>query len=104
MGTGHAESVLTKAVAYVKDMLGIPPAEKEPDVVAKPEYSDAPAPTTEDAIHPDPYTMKSVAQVSAERREYDGARILPLEMWDERDRALHRQEKDRQAQQQSAGW
>jgi len=74
METEHAETVVEKAVAYVKDMLGIPPGDRSPDVEAKPEYSDtAPELTSEDAMRLDPqaYTMKSVAEVNAEsaRRE-----------------------------------
>ena len=74
METEHTETVVEKAVAYVKDMLGIPPGDPTPDVVAKPEYSDtAPEPSSDDAMRLDPhaYTMKSVAEVNAEsaRRE-----------------------------------
>ena len=38
METEHTETVVEKAVAYVKDMLGIAPSDKTPDVEAKPEY------------------------------------------------------------------
>jgi hypothetical protein len=74
METEHTETVVEKAVAYVKDMLGIPPGDHPPDVVAKPEYSDtAPELTAADAMRLDPnaYTTKSVAEVNAEgaRRE-----------------------------------
>ena len=74
METEHTETVVEKAVAYVKDMLGIPPGDRTPDVEAKPQYSDAaPELTSEDAMRLDPhaYTLKSVAEVNAEsaRRE-----------------------------------
>jgi hypothetical protein len=74
METEHTETVVEKAVAYVKDIFGIPPSDKTPDVEAKPEYVDAaPAVTARDAmrIEPDRYTFKSVAEVNAEsaRRE-----------------------------------
>ena len=39
METEHPETVVEKAVAYVKDMLGIAPSDKTPDVEAKPEYA-----------------------------------------------------------------
>jgi hypothetical protein len=69
METEHSETIVDKAVAYVKDMLGMPPADKPPDVVAKPEYTDtAPEPTIEGAMRLDPhaYTTKSVAQLNIE--------------------------------------
>ena len=74
METEHTETVVEKAVAYVKDMFGIPPGDRTPDVEAKPEYADtAPVPSTKDAmrIEPDGYTFRSVAEVNAEsaRRE-----------------------------------
>jgi hypothetical protein len=74
METEHTETVVEKAVAYVKDMFGIPPGDRTPDVETKPEYPDAtPEPTSEDAMRLDPhaYTLKSVAEVNAEsaRRE-----------------------------------
>jgi hypothetical protein len=129
----------------VKDMLGMPPADKPPEVVANPEYTDtAPKPTIEGAMRLDPYayTTKSVAEVNVERarrelsdtafgehteaaaqidrakgsaeealdeiqdvsrgmRETNPERNFPSEReMDEIERA----EKDRQAQQYSAGW
>jgi hypothetical protein len=74
METEHTETVVEKAVAYVKDMFGIPAGDRTPDVEAKPEYSDtAPDLLSGDAMRLDPhaYTMKSVAEVNAEsaRRE-----------------------------------
>jgi hypothetical protein len=71
METEHTETVVEKAVAYVKDFLGIPPGDRTPDVVAKPEYTDtAPEPTIEGAMRLEPYdTTKSVAELNIERRE-----------------------------------
>ena len=73
METEHTETVVEKAVAYVKDMFGIPPDDKAPDVEAKPEHVDTPAPTSEDAMRPDPdaYTFKTVGELHVEsaRRE-----------------------------------
>ena len=88
METAHRETVVEKVTAYVKDMLGMPPADHTPDVVAKPEYSDiAPAlhfddgepaltpiarePTTEDAMRIEPHAFESAAELNAEsaRRE-----------------------------------
>jgi len=71
METEHSETIVDKAVAYVKDMLGISPAEKPPDVVAKPEYVDTP--TSEDAKPLDPDTFKSVGDLHMEKlRREDG--------------------------------
>ena len=70
METEHSETVVEKAVAFVKDMLGMPSGRQAPDVVAKPEYTDtAPELTTEGAMRLDPYasTTKSVAEVNIER-------------------------------------
>ena len=74
METEHSETVVEKAVAYVKDMFGIPPEDRTPEVEATPDYAGtAPEPTINDAmrIEPDGYTFKSVAEVNAEsaRRE-----------------------------------
>lgn len=69
METEHTETVVEKAVSFVKDMLGIPLADPAPEVQAKPEYTDAPHEiTSADVLHPDPdaMTMKSVAEVNAE--------------------------------------
>jgi hypothetical protein len=145
METEHSETVVEKAVAFVKDMLGMPPADKPPDVVANPEYTDtAPEPTIEGAMRLDPYayTTKSVAEVNVEcaRRELSDtafdehtnaaaqinrARDSAEKAFDEiqdvsrgmretnpeknfpSDREMdefERAEKDRQAQQHSAGW
>ena len=69
METEHTETVVEKAVAYVKDMLGIAPSDKTPDVEAKPEYVDTPPEVTaENAMRLDPnaYTRKSVADLNLE--------------------------------------
>ena len=54
METEHSETIVDKAVAYVKDMLGMPPADK-PHVVANPEYTDTPEITSEGAMRLDPH-------------------------------------------------
>src|ERR1700677_4395422 len=76
METDHTETVVDKAVAYVKDFFGVPPGDRTPDVEAKPEYADTvPKIASEDALDPDAYTTKSVTQMNAEseRREDDKA-------------------------------
>jgi hypothetical protein len=69
METEHTETVVEKAVSFVKDMLGIPAADHTPEVEAKPEYTDTPQEiTSADALRPDPeaVTMKSVAEINAD--------------------------------------
>jgi len=69
METEHTETVVEKAVAYMKDMFGLPPGDRAPDVEAKPEFADtAPELTSEDAMRLDPgaYTFKSVGEFHAE--------------------------------------
>src|SRR6202521_802537 len=57
METDHTETVVDKAVAYVKDFFGVPPGDRTPDVEAKPEYTDtAPEPTIEGAMRLEPHT------------------------------------------------
>jgi hypothetical protein len=66
MGTEHTETVVEKAVAFVKDVLGIP-ADHAPDVEAKPEYSDAaPEVTAENAMRPDPnaFIVNAAGQIT----------------------------------------
>ena len=66
METEHTETVVEKAVAYVKDKIGISPGDKAPD--AKPD-----TPTSEDAKPLDPDTFKSVGDLHMERlRREDG--------------------------------
>ena len=68
METPHTETVVDKAVTFVKDMLGIP-TDAAPDVEAKPEYHDtAPEITAENAMRLDPnaYTTKTVEELNAE--------------------------------------
>ena len=70
METDHTETIVDKAVAFVKDFFGVPPGDRTPEVEAKPEYTDtAPEPTIEGAMRLDPYayTTKSVAEVNVER-------------------------------------
>ena len=65
METKHAETVVEKAVAYVKDKIGI--GDKAPD--AKPD-----TPTSKDARPLDPDTFKGVGQLHMEKlRREDGA-------------------------------
>jgi hypothetical protein len=66
MGTEHTGNVVERAVAYMKDVLGLTPADKTPEVQAKPEFPDtAPEINSEDAMRLDPnaYTFKTVAEV-----------------------------------------
>ena len=70
MDTDHTETVVDKAVAYVKDFFGVPPGDRTPDVEAKAEYTDtAPEPTIEGAMRLDPHTrtLKIGAEINAER-------------------------------------
>jgi hypothetical protein len=72
METVHTETVAEKAVAYVKDMFGIPPGDRNPDVEAKPEYADtAPELASDDAMRLDPqaYTFNTIVERS---RRADG--------------------------------
>jgi len=74
METGHTEGVVEKAVAYVKDMLGIPPGDKTPHGDKAPVAGDtAPEVTTDDAmwVEPHEYHMNSATELNAEsaRRE-----------------------------------
>ena len=72
MDTDHTETVVDKAVAYVKDFFGVPPGDKVPDVEAKPEHVDTPI--SEDAKPLDPDTFKGVGQLHMEKlRREDGA-------------------------------
>ena len=77
METQHTETVVEKVTAYVKDMLGISPADQTPDVAAKPEYSDiapalhfddmAPEVTSRDAMRLEPgeYTRLEPTEVTS---------------------------------------
>lgn len=42
METHRPDTVFERVTAYVKDILGVPQGDRPPDVVAKPEYTDAP--------------------------------------------------------------
>jgi len=69
MEAEHTENVAEKAVTYVKEMLGIHPAEVAADAEANPEYADiAPEITAEDAMRLDPnaYAMDSIEQMDAD--------------------------------------
>ena len=51
MGTERTETVVDKAVAYVKDIADVPPGDRTPDVEAKPQYVyTMPEPTSEAAM------------------------------------------------------
>jgi len=67
METQRAESVVEKAVAYVKDMFGAPPYHRHVDSEGRPIMPEAEL-TSKDAMRLDPhaYTMKTVAEVNAE--------------------------------------
>lgn len=78
METEHTEGVIEKAVAYVKDMFGAPPYHRHVDSEGRPIIPATPTETeltSKDAMRldPDAYTMKTVAEVSAENaRRNDG--------------------------------
>jgi hypothetical protein len=56
METEHTEGVVEKALAYVKDMFGLPPVDRAPDVEATPEYTHtAPELPSDDALRLDPH-------------------------------------------------
>ena len=68
MATEHPETVVEKTVAYVKDILGIPPRQPGDQNEPRPEYT-VPVPTSQDALDPSTYTTKSAGQMSQEARE-----------------------------------
>jgi hypothetical protein len=61
METPHAETVVDKAVTFVKEVLGIHPAPDEP----QPEYHTAPEATAETRLQPKVYGT-TVGEVNAE--------------------------------------
>jgi hypothetical protein len=68
METQHTETVVDKAVNFVKDVLGIQ-HDDAPEVVASPEYHDGETETAaENAMQLDPnaYKMQSLEQLNAE--------------------------------------
>src|ERR1700692_3941476 len=72
METDHTETVVDKAVAYVKDFFGVPPGDRTPGVEAKPEYTDtAPEPTIEGAMRLETHTrtLKIVADTERSRED-----------------------------------
>lgn len=80
METEH-ETVVDKAVAFVKDMFGVHP-DAAPEVRAKPEYADtAPEVTAEDAMRLDPNAYEglvppesgTIFENDAERERRDAA-------------------------------
>jgi len=86
METEHVETVVDKAVAFVKDMFGIP-TETTPDVAAKREYSDtAPEITAENAMRLNPNAYEGlvppesgVAFDPAAERDFDPAAERDIE-------------------------
>ncbi len=67
METQHTETVVDKAVNFVKDVLGIQ-HDDAPEVVAKPEYQDTKSEVAaENAMRIDPnsYRMQSLEQLNA---------------------------------------
>ena len=84
METEHTETVVDKAVAYVKDFLGMPTA----NVVANPKNSDAPEPTTEDAMRLDPHAYSFNKIVERSQRsmepETDAPEALKDRLYDEK--------------------
>ena len=70
METQHTETVVDKAVNFVKDVLGIQ-HESEPEVVADPEFHDSEAEVAAEnamRIEPNSYSMQSLEQLNAEPR------------------------------------
>jgi hypothetical protein len=66
METTHNETVVDKAVGFVKDMLGLQ-SDTPPTVEEKPEYSDAPAVTSDDAMRFDPNAFETkVGELNAD--------------------------------------
>jgi hypothetical protein len=67
METAHIETVVDKAVTFVKDMFGIQ-SDTPPDIQANPEYSDtAPAITAVNAMRFDPNAFETkVGQLNAD--------------------------------------
>jgi len=74
METQQTETIVEKAVAYVKDALGMLPADKAPDVAAKPEYTDALEPATEEDMRLDPHAYAFNKIVERSRRLTDTER------------------------------
>jgi hypothetical protein len=77
METEHTETVIERAVAYVKDALGMPPGDRTPEVEARPLVRMSPREvglTSEvvTGIEPDTHTFKSVAELHMESARRDG--------------------------------
>ena len=78
METEHTETVVEKAVAYVKDMFGLPSGDKTPHVEPSPVApmtAEQPGLTSDDAMRldPPPRTFKSVGDLHTESARSDGA-------------------------------
>lgn len=101
METEHTETIVEKAVAYVKDMFGLPPGDRTPDVEAKPHFVDtALEPATEDVLRlddPHAYAFKKIVErsrcttIDAERdNSAAGARTKAAEAFDDIQDNSHR--------------
>ena len=88
METEHTEGIVEKAVAYVKDMFGTPPYHRHVDSEGRPVMPATAATevTSDDAMHLDPYTFKSVGELHIESaRRDDGTKepLSPAELHDD---------------------
>jgi hypothetical protein len=64
MGTQHTRGMAEKALAYVKDKLGIPPDDKNRMTVR---MAPQDVPGSDDSSDPEEYTYKSIAEVYVEK-------------------------------------
>ncbi len=76
METEHTETVVEKAVAYVKDMFGLPSGDKTPHVEPSPVVpmtTEQPGLSSDDAMRLDPpaHTFKSVGHLPTESARSD---------------------------------
>ena len=89
METEHTEGIVEKAVAYVKDMFGTPPYHRHVDSEGRPIMPTTAAETevtSDDAMHLDPYTFKSVGELTSKARDaMQGAKepLSPAELHDD---------------------
>jgi hypothetical protein len=69
METEHTEGVVEKALAYVKDMFGMPPGDRTTDIESEPEYADtAPDLASDEAMRLDPHAYAFNKIVERSRR------------------------------------
>jgi len=117
METEHTETVAEKAVTYVKEMLGVQPAEHTPGVSASPERTEtAPEITAEGAmrLNLNGYAMESIEQMDADshvapetqiafERDLGGAPMAdPMKIMGETDAERSRREADEHTQEKTA--